>query len=135
MKPYLQLITTLSYNENAVNTFVTTQSNIIISISSDGSITLFDYFYKIIQKIKEAHGGIIFDISLKDDNNFATCSSDRSIKTWIRINNNYVLNRSINNIHKDDIHKIEYLEDNTIISASKDNTIKILNLINILNLF
>ena len=43
---------------------------------------LFDYNYRIIQKIENAHDGIIFDISLKDDNNFATCSQDKSIKTW-----------------------------------------------------
>ena len=126
----MQLITILEYNEDAVNTFVSTKSNIIISVSSDKSITIFNYYYKIIQKIKEAHNGVIFDIVLKDDNNFATCSSDRSIKTWVKsINNNYILNKSINNKHDDDIHKIEYLDDYTIISASRDSKIKIWNLV------
>ena len=131
MKPHMQLITMLKFNEDAVNTFVTTSSNIIISVSSDKSITLFDYSYKILQKIKDAHDGVIFDIALKDDNNFATCSEDKTIKTWVKSeNNNYILNKTINHIHKDDIHKIEYLEDYTIISGSKDAKIKILNLIN-----
>ena len=100
----IQLISCLKANNDAVNTFVTTPSNIIISISSDGSITIFDKFFHIFQKIKKAHNGIIFDISLKDGNNFATCSEDKSIKTWkISENNNYTLNKSINNIHEDDI--------------------------------
>ena len=127
----IQLINSLKANKDAVNTFITTQSNIIISISSDESITIFDKFFHIFQKIEKAHNGIIFDISLKDGNNFATCSEDKSIKTWIRSqNNNYILNKSINNIHENDIHKIEYLEDFSIISGSKDGKIKILKLVN-----
>lgn len=109
----------LSYNERSVNTFVSPNENIIISVSDDGSITIFsDISYKILQKIKNAHNGIIFDISLKDNINFATCSQDRSIKTWTKNENiDYILNKSINNAHKDDIHKIEFLKDNTIISG------------------
>ena len=127
----IQLINSLKANNDAVNTFVTTPSNKIISISSDGSITIFDKFFHIKQKIKKAHNGTIFDISLKDGNNFATCSEDKSIKTWmISPNNNYILNKSINNIHDNDIHKIEYLEDFSIISGSKDEKIKILKLVN-----
>ena len=41
MKPKLQLITMLSYNEGSVNTFVSPNENIIISVSDDGSITIF----------------------------------------------------------------------------------------------
>lgn len=132
MKPKLQLIIMLSFNDGSVNTFVSPTPNIIISVSDDKSITIFsDFSYKILQKIKDAHNGIIFDISLKDTNNFATCSGDRTIKTWIkRENTDYILNKSINNAHEDDIHKIEFLKDDTIISGSKDATIKIFNLIN-----
>ena len=127
----IQLINCLKCNNDAVNTFVTASSNIIISISSDGSITIFDKFFHILQKIGKAHNGIIFDISLKDNNNFATCSQDKSIKTWVKSqNNNYILNNSIYNIHENDIHKIEYLEDFSIISGSKDEKIKILKLVN-----
>ena len=134
MKPKLQLITMLSYNEGSVNTFISPTTNIIISVSDDKSITIFsDFDYKILQKIENAHDGIIFDISLKDENNFATCSGDRRIKTWTKSGNNkYICNKLIDDAHDDDIHKIEYLKDNTIISGSKDTTIKIFNLINIL---
>ena len=92
---------------------------------------LFDYNYRIIQKIENAHNGIIFDISLKDDNNFATCSQDKSIKTWRKsLNDKYLIDKVLNNIHDNDIHKIEYLKNDTIISGSKDMKIKIWNLIN-----
>lgn len=125
----LSLITIFKINNDAVNTFVSTSSN-IISISSDKSITIFNKKFEIIQKIENAHNGTIFDISLKDKNNFATCSEDKSIKTWKKSeNNNYRLDKSILNIHENDIHKIIFLEDNTIISGSKDGKIKILKFI------
>ena len=133
MKAKLELITMLEYNMDAVNTIMTTSSNIIISVSNDKSIMLFDYNYRIIQKIENAHNGIIFDIALKDDNNFATCSQDKSIKTWRKsLNDKYLIDKVLNNIHENDIHKIEYLKDDTIISGSKDMKIKIWNLINTL---
>ena len=107
MKAKLELITMLEYNMDAVNTIMTTSSNIIISVSNDKSIMLFDYNYRIIQKIENAHNGIIFDISLKDDNNFATCSQDKSIKTWRKsLNDKYLIDKVLNNIHDNDIHKI-----------------------------
>ena len=131
MKAKLELITMLEYNMDAVNTIMTTSSNIIISVSNDKSIMLFDYNYRIIQKIENAHDGIIFDISLKDDNNFATCSQDKSIKTWRKsLNDKYFIDKVLNNIYDNDIHKIEYLKNDTIISGSKDMKIKIWNLIN-----
>ena len=127
----LSLITKVIVNKDSVNTFGVVSSNEIISISSDKSIIVFDQLFHIFQKIEKAHERIIFDISLKDKNNFATCSGDKSIKTWQKSENGkYKLNLSINNIHEDDIYKIIYLKDNTIISGSKDNKIKILNLNN-----
>ena len=124
----LSLITKLIKNKDAVNTIGVVSYNEIISVSSDKSITVFDKFFHIFQKIENAHNSIIFDISLKDKNNFATCSGDKSIKTWKKSEDGkYKLNISINDIHEDDIHKIIYLEDNTIISGSKDQKIKILN--------
>jgi WD40 repeat protein len=120
----------LKVNTNDVNTFKSTNSK-IFSISSDGSITIFDKRLNLIQKIKNAHDGTIFDISLKDKNNFATCSGDKSIKTWKKSENKeFLLDKTILNIHENDIHKIKFLEDDTIISGSKDNKIKILKLVN-----
>lgn len=126
----LSLILLFNLNTDAVNTFAITSSD-IISISSDKSIIIFDKKLTIIQKIENAHNGTIFDVSLKDETNFATCSEDKSIKTWKKSENiNYQLNKSILNIHENDIHKILFLEDDTIISGSKDGKIKILNLRN-----
>ena len=122
------LITKLIVNKDAVNTFEVVSYNEIISVSSDKSITVFDKFFHIFQKIENAHNSTIFDINLKDKNNFATCSGDKSIKTWKKSDDGkYKLNLSINDIHENDIHKIIYLEDDTIISGSKDQKIKILN--------
>jgi len=132
MTKTLSLIIALNYNNNPVNSFGILPSNNIISISSEGKIIIFDNkFYQIIQTIRLAHNNIIFDISIKDENNFATCSGDKSIKTWLKTQDNkYELNHNISDIHENDIHKIIFLEDNSIISCSKDEKIKILKLIN-----
>ena len=123
----LSLIIKVIANKDSVNTFGVVSCNEIISVSSDKSITVFDKFFHVFQKIEKAHDRTIFDISIKDKNNFATCSGDKSIKTWKKSEDGkYKLNQSINDIHEDDIHTIIYLEDNTIISGSKDQKIKIL---------
>ena len=132
MEKTLSLISTLNYNNNSVNSFGILPSNNIISISSEGKIIIFDNkYYQIIQTIRLDHNNIIFDISIKDENNFATCSNDKSIKTWLKSQDNkYELNHNISDIHENDIHKIIFLEDNSIISGSRDEKIKILKLIN-----
>ena len=37
---------------------------------------------KFIQKIKEPHTSLIQNAQIKDEENFATCSTDNSIKFW-----------------------------------------------------
>ena len=53
-----------------------------------------------------------------------TCSSDKSIKLWIKKGIKFVINKTLNNCHEQLIVKVIYL-DNSIISCSWDNTIKI----------
>ena len=55
----------------------------IISVSIDKSINIFDgNNYNILQSIKNAHDRSIYNISIKDENNFATCSEDGCINIW-----------------------------------------------------
>ena len=99
-------------------------------ISDDKSIKIFDINFNIIQNIKNAHKKVIIYIDIKDENNFVTCSNDKSIKTWIKKNNKFKINKYINNAHKEQINKVIYYSNFNIISCSKDSTIKIWEEIN-----
>ena len=99
----------------------------IISVSNDQSINIYDNTLKIIQSISKAHDHIIYYVSVKDDNNFVTCSLDESIKTWIKKerNDKFILNQIINNAHNGWIYKVIYSLKGNLISCSFDETIKI----------
>ena len=111
------------HNENiySISTF---PSGNIISVSKDNSIKIYDIHLNILQNIINAHDDAIGYIEVKDDNNFMTCSSDKSIKLWIKKGIKFVINKTLNNCHEQLIVKVIYL-DNSIISCSWDNTIKI----------
>ena len=54
-----------------------------------------------------------------------TCSSDKNIKTWIKVNNKFKRNLNILNAHENIINKVIYYSNNKLISCSNDKTIKI----------
>ena len=131
----LNCILVIISNQNKVNLISEFPSSNIVSISDDKSIIIYNNKFNILQKINNAHDNIIFDLSIKDENNFATCSADKSIKTWIKTNEKnqiyFQLNNIIKNAHINDIHKIIYFKDEKIISCSKDSYIKIFIKINL----
>ena len=96
----------------------------IISVSSDKSINIYNTNFTIFQKINEAHEKNIINLSIKDENNFATCSFN-DIKTWIKKDNKYILNKNISNAHEKWINKIIFFQNGNLISCSRDNTVKI----------
>ena len=103
----------------------------IISVSDDRSINIFDgNNFNILQNIKNAHYSNIINISIKDENNFATCSNDKSIKIWTKKANKFIEYKTIIKAHKDSITNLIYLLSKKIISCSKDRTIKIRDLSN-----
>ena len=103
----------------------------IISASDDCSIKIYDGInYKILQNIEKAHQNVIFNIYIKDENNFASCSSDRYIKIWKKENNKYILYNQINNKNYNKITNLIYFSNNNIIACSDDSYIKVWNLIN-----
>ena len=130
----LKSISVIIEHKNKVNLISEFPSTNIVSISDDKSIIIYNNKFNILQIINNAHDNIIFDLSIKDENNFATCSADKSIKTWIKKNEknkiSYELNYSINNAHNNDIHKIIFFKDEQIISCSRDSCIKIFIKIN-----
>ena len=103
----------------------------IILVSSDRTIKIYDNKFNIIQNIQNAHLNYIFNCSIKDENNFATCSTD--IKIWIKKKEKgilkddylYKINYVINFAHEKTIFKILYCLNGNIISCSEDKKIKI----------
>ena len=97
----------------------------LIFTSNDESIIIFDIHFNILQNIPNAHDKGITYIEIKDENNFITCSYDKSIKSWIKNNNEFKINKIIKNAHDNIITKVIYCSNNNLISCSRDTTIKI----------
>ena len=56
----------------------------IISCGNGKKIIIYDINFNIIQTIENAHSDDIVDINILDENNFISCSLDKSIKIWIK---------------------------------------------------
>ena len=121
----LNLIKTINVQKDYINSISIFPSGNIISVSEDKSIKIFDIHYNILQNIKNAHDESIIYVDVKDENNFITCSYDKSIKTWIKFNNEFKINQCIYNAHKEQINKVLYHSNSNIISCSRDKIIKI----------
>ena len=121
----LKNIKSIKSHNNWINSLSTFPSGNIISASDDKSIIIYDIHFNILQKIKNSHDRGITYVEIKDENNFITCSYDKSIKLWIKNNNEFKNNKIIKNAHDDSIIKIIYCSNDNLISCSLDRTIKI----------
>ena len=133
-KIHLTQINIIKPHNKSINSMLTFPSGNIISVSDDGSIIIYDVNLKVIQKIEKAHNDWIINVDIKDENNFITCSVDKSIKTWIKKEINkekkFILNKYIKNAHDEGICKVIYNDNYDIISCSIDSMIKIWEEIN-----
>ena len=89
------------------------------------SIIIYDNNLNILQTIPYAHNGDVNYIEILNENNFISCSSDKSIKFWIKKDYQFINNKIINNAHENNIIKVIYCSNKNLISCSYDNTIKI----------
>ena len=99
----------------------------LISVSNDYSIKIFNDKFEILQIIKNAHDDIIYDVDIKDEYNFITCST-YIIKIWFKKEikvTKYILKQVINNAHYNIISKIIFNSNGNIISCSYDKSVKI----------
>ena len=128
----LKKISSINKHKDWVRTVKIFPSGNIISVSDDRSINIFDGFnYKIIQNIPDAHEDYIINLSIKDENNFATCSKDCCINIWTKKDKKkYIKYKTIIKAHNLIINNLIYLLNNKIISSSEDNTMKIWELSN-----
>ena len=91
----------------------------------DKYIIFYDIDFKEKQKIGNAHEQLIHYVDIKDENNFVTCSDDLNIKTWIKINGKYQLNKVIKRAHSNFMNKVKYYKNKQLISCGYDGSIKI----------
>ena len=126
----LKMIKSIKAHKNNISSVSIFPSGNIISVSEDKSIKIYDNNYNILQDIQNAHNSWILYVDIKDDNNFVTCSDDNSIKTWIKNNNKFKINKIIQNAHNDQINKVIYYLNKNLISCSLDNKVKIWEEIN-----
>ena len=82
------------------------------------------FFLNILQNIPNAHDDGIRYVEIKDENNFITCYYDKSIKSWIKNNNEFKINKIIENAHDGSIRKVIYCSNNNLISCSWDKRLK-----------
>ena len=68
--------------------------------------------------IQNVHDNHITYVEVKDENNFITCSNDKSIKLWIKKENEYLNNQIINNAHDNGITKVIFYSNRNLISSS-----------------
>ena len=101
-----------------------------IVVVSNKTITLLDEDLSLIKINESAHNDAITYVDIYDENNFVTSSKDKSIKTWIKTNNGFSMNKPINNAHNDLIYKVIYDSKGKLYSSSYDDTIKIWELKN-----
>ncbi len=126
LKPILKNEKKISVHSDAVENVAIFPSGNLVSVSHDESIIIYNKEFEIIQKISKAHNSLIWDVQIKDEENFATCSTDNSIKFWKKnvAENKYILKETIENAHNI-VNKILYKKNGNLISCSVDNTIKI----------
>ena len=116
---------TINADKNSISSVSVLPSGNLVAVSYSKSIKIFETNYNLKQNILKAHDDTIRYVDIKDDNNFVTCSSDKNIKTWIKVNNKFKRNLNILNAHENIINKVIYYSNNNLISCSNDKTIKI----------
>ena len=122
-KTNLKNINKIIKHKDKVRSVKTFPSGNIVSVSTDKSIIIYDNNFNVLQILSNAHDGDINYIDVKDDNNFVTCSIDKSIKTWIKKGNKY--ESFINITNSEEVRQVIYNSKGNLISCSYDNKIKI----------
>ena len=121
----LKKINSINAHSDSIKSVQNFSSGNIISVSKDKSIKILNQQYYILQTIENAHSENITYIDIKDENNFVTSSWDRSIKTWIKNEKEFKLNKNIVNAHNCSLNKVIYYLNNHLISCSNYSDIKI----------
>ena len=97
----------------------------IILVSRDKKVQIYEIIKNKLKIIQNSHDDIMIYVDIKDENNFIIYSFDKSLKTWIKKENNFKLNHVIKNTHNGELQKVTYLSNGNFISCVYNITIKI----------
>ena len=122
-KTNLKNINKIIKHKDKIRSVKTFPSGNIISVSTDKSIIIYDNNFNILQNLSNVHEQDINYVDVKNENNFVTCSVDKSIKTWIKKGNKY--ESYINITTSDEVRQVIYNSKGHLISCSYDNKINI----------
>ena len=102
----------------------TPSDNFMIAV--DTSIKFLNSNFELIYEIPNAHEERIIYSLFKNETTLITCSEDKSIKIWIKQNDNSFIEKiSINDAHEHHVRHLIFTSNNYLISCSWDKTIKI----------
>ena len=129
---FLELIFNKTINTNYDNIQYLTSfpSGKMISVLKEKIITIWDNKYNLFITLKEKYKDPINVycnlISIKDENNFATCYSNFNLKLWRKESyKEYKTYLIMEKIHKSLINDIIYPSNGNLITCSNDKTVKI----------
>ena len=122
---YIYFPTSGEWIENfRANAIAILPNNSLIT-SHQSTINYIDKETKIKKiELKNAHQKLILSITIIDNENFITYSTDHIIKIW-KIEDNQFIEKDKLIGHTQYVSKVLYLKDKTIISGSNDKTIRI----------
>ncbi len=111
-----------NYPINSISLFPSSKN--IVAVSNK-SIIILDENLNIIQKIPNAHNERINYVAVYDEYNFATCSNDKSIKTWFKskYDKKFSNKITIENAHNNYIMKVIYDSKGNLFSGSYDDNV------------
>jgi len=98
---------------------------------TSGRIQLFELKNKFVLRQYGEHSNRINCLDFSPDNrHFISCANETAIKLWDIQNSNTESELTIAAAHSDNIKRVSYLSEHTILSASSDSTVKLWDLRN-----
>jgi WD40 repeat protein len=107
-------------NEDTIFYIIQAVNGYIIASETTGSILIYKLTsltsFELIQKIK-AHNGYVRKTIEIEDRRLISCSDDKSIKIWKFIDNQYILENTLNQYNKSEINSVIEINNDIIVST------------------
>ena len=121
---------TINTNYDNIQYLTSFPSGKMISVLKEKTITIWDNKYNpfitLIEEYKDPINVYCNLISIKDEDNFATCYSNFNLKLWRKVSyKEYKTYLLMEKIHKSLINDIIYPSNGNLITCSNDKTVKI----------
>ena len=130
----LSFFQTINTNYDNIQFLTSFKSGKMISVSKERVIKIWNENYELsinlYDDLTDPPNVICNLISIKDENIFATCYSDFTLKLWEKTNYKYSIFLKMGKIHKSLINDVIFCSNGNLITCSNDRTIKVWEKIN-----